>query len=241
MSERYAVYYTPASTSALCERAAAWLGRDAFTGEVVARPEFPTLADVDLDALTAEPRDYGFHATLKAPFELAVGMDEDRLLAFTERFAAARTPFEAEIAPARMGRFLAFRLAEAIAEMDFLHHAAVRQFDVFRAPLSEFDLARRRQTPLTADQDARLVQWGYPYVFEEFRFHMSLTGSVADATVADRVLAALKVYFADLSGSHCFDGVAVFKQESRAAPFRVLDRYGFSAVANPGRKGVACA
>ena len=229
MSTRYAVYYTPDDGSSLCQRAAAWLGRDAFTGAAVARPEFPTLADLDLDALTAEPRGYGFHATLKAPFELADGVDEAGLLAFARRFAAARSPFYADIAPARVSRFLAFRLVEAIAEMDFLHHDAVRQFDAFRAPISEFDLARRRKAPLTADQDARLVRWGYPYVFEEFRFHMTLTGSVPDSPTAERLLELLKVYFADLTGPHCFDGVAVFKQDSRAAPFRVLERHGFGA------------
>ena len=233
MTARYAVYYTPDSGSPLCQRAAAWLGRDAFTGDAVVRPEFPTLADLDLDALTAEPRGYGFHATLKAPFALAEGADEAGLLAFAQRFASARTPFYADIAPGRMGRFLAFRLAEAIAEMDFLHHDAVRQFDAFRAPLSEFDLARRRQAPLTAEQDARLVRWGYPYVFEEFRFHMTLTGPLLDARIAERLLEVLKAYFADLTGPHCFDGVAVFKQDDRAAPFVALDRYGFGASRQP--------
>ena len=170
---------------------------------------------------------------MKAPFALAEGADEAGLLAFAQRFASARTPFYADIAPGRMGRFLAFRLAEAIAEMDFLHHDAVRQFDAFRAPLSEFDLARRRQAPLTAEQDARLVRWGYPYVFEEFRFHMTLTGPLLDARIAERLLEVLKAYFADLTGPHCFDGVAVFKQDDRAAPFVALDRYGFGASRQP--------
>jgi hypothetical protein len=42
--------------------------------------------------------------------------------------------------------------------------------------LSEAQLARRREGGLTPAQDALLLRWGYPYVMEEFRFHITLTG-----------------------------------------------------------------
>jgi hypothetical protein len=122
--------------------------------------------------------------------------------------------------------------------MQALHGACVRAFDPFRAPLSEPDLARRRKAPLTAGQDARLLAWGYPYVFDDFRFHMTLTSSIADPELAQRLLAALQAHFADFSGPHRFSGVAVFRQDSRAEPFRVLARFDFlaqpSAVAAAG-------
>jgi putative phosphonate metabolism protein len=229
MTARYAVYYTPPADAPLTRRAAAWLGRDAFTGERLVRPELPGLEGLDLDALTEDPRDYGFHATLKAPFELAPGANEDTLVAFAEGFAARQTPFEAAIAPASLGRFLAFRLVQPSPAIQALHDASVRAFDPFRAPLGPADLARRRKAPLTAEQDAKLVAWGYPYVFDDFRFHMTLTGSIADPAVAARVLAALEAHFADLCGPHRFDGVALFRQDDRAAPFRVIARFDFPA------------
>jgi putative phosphonate metabolism protein len=229
MSRRYAIYYAPAADDPLARRAAAWLGRDAFTGARCARPEFPELEGLDLDALTDDPRHYGFHATLKAPFELAPGADEDGLLAFAEAFAVRRAPFAAPIAPAALGRFLAFRLAGPSPAMWALADACVRAFDPFRAPLSGFDLARRRKAPLTARQDAQLLAWGYPYVFEDFRFHMTLTRAISDPATAERVLAALQAHFADLSGPHRFDGVAVFRQEDRTAPFVVAARFDFRA------------
>lgn len=229
MSPRYAIYYAPAAESALWRKASAWLGRDAYAGRDLTRPTLAALDGLDLDALTADPRGYGFHATLKAPFELADGLAERELLDFAERFAAERTPFEAVIAPAALGRFLAFREQQPSAGIDALHGDCVRDFDPFRAPLDEHDLARRRKAPLSAEQDARLVAWGYPYVFEDFRFHMTLTGGIGDEALRERVLAALWDHFAEETGPHRFDGVAVFKQADRAAPFDILHRFGFEA------------
>jgi putative phosphonate metabolism protein len=229
MSTRYAVYYTPSADDPLTRRAATWLGRDAFTGERLARPDLPGLDGLDLDSLTEDPRFYGFHATLKAPFELAPEAREGTLLEFAQGFAARQAPFEAAITPAGLGRFLALRLAVPSPQMQTLHAACVRAFDPFRAPLAVADLARRRRAPLTPEQDARLVAWGYPYVFEDFRFHMTLTNGIADQEPRERLLAALQAHFADLSGAHRFGGVAVFRQDSRSEPFRVLARFDFLA------------
>lgn len=229
MSPRYAIYYAPSADTPLWRKASAWLGRDAYTGKDLPRIAPAGLEDLDLDALTADPRGYGFHATLKAPFHLAPDRTEDGLLAALGRGAAALAAFEVPIAPAALGRFLAFQLQAPSPAMDALHAACVRQLDAFRAPLSDTDLARRRKAPLTPEQDARLLQWGYPYVFEDFRFHMTLTGQIRDEDARARVLSALRDHFADESGPHRFDGVAVFKQPDRDTPFDIIERFGFAA------------
>ena len=229
MSPRYAIYYAPPADGALWTKASAWLGRDAFTGEAVTRPAVPGLDGLDLDALTSDPRFYGFHATLKAPFELASDRSEGELLDFARTFSERQPAFEASIAPARLGRFHAFRIGEESPAMQALHAACVRDFDVFRAPLSDHDLARRRKANLTAEQDRRLVEWGYPYIFEEFRFHMTLTNGLRDEALSGRISAALTAHFADETGPHLFDGVAVFKQDDRDASFRILERFAFPA------------
>jgi putative phosphonate metabolism protein len=227
MTARYAVYYAPGPDDPLGRRAAAWLGRDAFTGAALPRPALPGLDGLDLDALTRSPRGYGFHATLKAPFELAPDRREADLLAFAESFAARQPAFTAPLAVASLGRFIALRLTADLERMQALHAACVRAFDPFRAPPSDFDLARRRKAPLSPEQDARLLAWGYPYVFEDFRFHMTLTDAVRDPDVSARLVAALQTHFADLEGPHRFDSVALFKQDDRDAPFHVLARFGF--------------
>jgi putative phosphonate metabolism protein len=235
MSARYAVYYAPARGDPLARRGAAWLGRDAYTGEALARPALEGLEGLDLDALTASPRDYGFHATLKAPFELAPGRSEAELVAFAETFAARQPAFTAPLAVASLGRFIALRLAADSPGIQALHGACVRDFDTFRAPLSDFDLARRRKAPLTPDQDERLVAWGYPYAFEDFRFHMTLTDAVRDPATAERLIQALQAHFVDLEGPHQFDSVALFKQDDRDAPFHILARFAFEAVPAAGQ------
>jgi len=229
MKARYAIYYAPAADNALALRAAAWLGRDPYSGQIVDRGAHPTLDHLDLDALTKEPRGYGFHATLKAPFELEDGTDESALIACLARLAASFKAFSADIVPARIGRFIAFRLAAPTPLMETLHGECMKQFEPYRAPLSEFDLARRRKVPLTPEQDARLVTWGYPYVFEDFRFHMTLTGSIKDEAVSQLVLETLRDHFAEFIGPHLFDGLCIFKQEDRAGPFQVFHRAAFRA------------
>jgi len=227
MTERYAIYYAPKPDSRFWDKASAWLGYDASSREVIARRSLPGLEDLDLDILTAEPNGYGFHATLKAPFEMATWRSEAELLDQVRRTAAQLPAFEAPIGPAALGRFLAFQLQSPSPEMNALHALCVREFDGFRAPLSEADLARRRKRPLTPEQDAQLLEWGYPYVFDDFRFHMTLTSAISDDVVRARVLAVLEDYFAEETGAHRFDGLAVFKQDDRQAPFHILERYAF--------------
>lgn len=224
---RYAIYYTPDHNHPLTALAAAWLGRDAFTGARLARPDMAELADLDLDALTADPRLYGFHATLKAPFTLAAHKSESDLLAAADMFAKAQHAFTATIAPAALGAFIAFRPLSGAAALQDLHGACVRAFEAFRSPLSEADIARRRKAELTPEQDALLLAWGYPYVFEHFRFHMTLTGRISDADLRTRVLTALQAHFSAVSGVHIFDGVAIFKQANRSTPFEVVQRFPF--------------
>ena len=54
----------------------------------------------------------------------------------------------------------------------------VRELDNLRAPLSDAELKRRRASGLTPAQDALLTKWGYPYVMDEFRFHLTLSGKL---------------------------------------------------------------
>jgi len=140
-----------------------------------------------------------------------------------------RTAFEASISPQALGRFLAFRLNDPCPAMDALAEACVRDFDPFRAPLSEADIARRRKAGLSPAQDARMLEWGYPYIFEDFRFHMTLTSGIADDAVRARVLETLSQLFAYVTGPHRFDSIAIYRQADREAPFEVMSRFTFTA------------
>lgn len=222
MTARYAIYYAPGPEERLHAMASAWLGRDAISGAAATRPAMPALTDLDLDALTADPRHYGFHATLKAPFSLAQDKSEGDLVDAFHAFAANEPAFEAEIAPQGLSAFVAFRLVAPSSGMQALHEGCVRAFEAYRAPLDDADLARRRKAMLSPVQDERLVAFGYPYIFEDFRFHMTLTGAVRDEPLRKRITAELADHFASVSGVHRFDRLSLFRQESRQADFLVV-------------------
>lgn len=183
---RHAVYYTP-PPGAFADFGAGWLGWDVAQGARVPR----TLDVEGAEEITATPRRYGFHATLKPPFRLAEGRDAADLRAAVAEVAAATPAIRgARLHLQRLGPFLALVPATDHAPFSRLADATVRELDAFRLPPSDAEVTRRRAAGLSPAQDAHLLRWGYPYVFEEFRFHMTLSGKIDPAT-ADRVEAAL--------------------------------------------------
>lgn len=232
MAQRYAIYYAPDPASGFWHRAATWLGRDAATGAAVPQQAFDSLDAPAFHELTADPRHYGFHATLKAPFALAAGASETALTAALHDLAATLQPFETALAPQALGRFLAFRPLAPCPCLQQLHEAAVTVFDSLRAPLSDADIARRRAAALSPEQDALLLQWGYPYVFHHFRFHMTLTNGIADAALRDRLLDIATRYFEADTGPHRFDSISLFRQTARNAPFTLIARSRFGALSD---------
>lgn len=219
---RYALYFTPPRQDPLTVAASRWLGRDAFGDD----SPFPLGCGIftqdALWALTEEPRRYGFHATLKAPFALTPGRTEDELMAAVETFAAETTAFDIpSVAIGRLGSFFALvPTAEHVPLQDFAAET-VRRFEPFRAAPSSADLARRKPDELPPRQRDNLMTWGYPYVFEEFQFHMTLTGRVPEEK-APAMAALLEETFAPFTGKPLTIGaLALFVEETRGAPFAV--------------------
>lgn len=201
-----------------------------MTGESLGRPEGLPLDEADWAASALEPRRYGFHGTLKAPFELPPDRDEDGLLKRLREVARKRTAFEvARLEVAALGPFLALVPAEPAPDLDRLAGDCVRAFDAFRAPLSEADRQRRLAAPLSARQVAALERWGYPYVFEDFRFHMTLTGPLPEAR-REPVRAALAGLYAAVAARPALavGSLAIFRQPARTERFRVLAEMPFA-------------
>lgn len=227
MDTRYAIYYAPPPGHPLKQLADAWLGRDPDRDERVSLPVVDGIAPERLQEITALPRHYGFHATLKAPFALAEGYEAIGLLGDAEAFAASRRPFRIKLKVGELANFIALVPAEPCKEMDALAAACVEEFDRFRAPLSPEERGRRRPDDLTETQRAHLERWGYPYVFDEFRFHMTLTGPL-DEPERGHVKAILEHAFNPvLRDPLPVTQLALFTQTHRVAPFRVVGRFPF--------------
>mgnify|MGYP001459754145 CR=1 FL=1 len=226
--QRYAIYWAPPPESPLAAFAARWLGRDPWTGRDVPPPEIAGLSPERLREITASPRLYGFHGTLKAPFELAEGRTSEELHDAARAFARTRRPFAVPLELASLGGFLALVPSAVVPELDDLAAACVTGFEPFRAPASPADLARRRRAGLSPREDDHLVRYGYPYVFADFRFHLTLTERLPEPKhgAVRAILERLTVPFC--AESLRIDAIHVFQQPDRASPFAVTGHYPFA-------------
>lgn len=227
---RYAIYYAAARGSNLDRFGAQHIGYDAWSGVELRFPDDLLQAEPDWRELTEDPRKYGFHATLKAPFALAHEQTETGLAAACASFAEQPRPIPV-IGPVvdSISGFIAVIPARRSAELDALAADCVTRFDGFRAPLTQADRARRHPDKLTPRQRDHLDRWGYPYVMEEFRFHMTLTGRL-DAKRREPVLAMLRDRFAVLNiATLAIDRIALFRQDGPATRFAIVGAWELRA------------
>lgn len=181
---RYGIYYTP-HPGALADFGARWLGWDVASGQPAPHPDIPGLP-APLPDITAMPRKYGLHGTIKPPFHLAEGTTAAALADALHILCTSLAPVTLDgLHLARLGRFLALKIDGDQTPLANLAASVVQQLDPFRAPPSDAELARRRRARLNTRQEALLAQWGYPYVLDEFRFHITLTGPLAPEQAVD--------------------------------------------------------
>lgn len=223
---RYAVYYAPEPGTALAAFGAAWLGWDAEADTPCAHPDVAGLPRPAAE-ITAAPRRYGFHGTLKAPFRLAPGVRPEDLDRAVAALAAAEPAFA--LPPLRLealGPFLALVPSAPAPRLDAVAAACVARLDVFRAAMTAEELARRA-TGLTPRQTRLLDRWGYPFVMEEFRFHLTLTGPLEPADRAATAAALAPLLAPIIAESQPFGALCLFG-EPESGPFRLLRRHRLS-------------
>ena len=231
-AHRHAVYFAPTPGSAAWHRGTQWLGRCPHSGQHLAQP-LPAGWDADAFALrTREPRRYGWHATLKAPFTLAGDCNTVALrTGFSDLAASVGAPFTLKPVLARVGNFLALVPGEPCAPLQALADACVRQVHPFAAPLPPTEIARRGRAGLSARQHEMLAQWGYPYVLQDFAFHMTLTGALdglSEAQTAQLVQHATHWFAPLLSDGLQIDAVSWFAEDAPGTDFRWVERFGFA-------------
>ncbi|UFZ04238.1 DUF1045 domain-containing protein [Bradyrhizobium ontarionense] len=231
---RYAIYYAPAAGTALSQFGASLLGYDAWAGEDVGFPEDIVNLIPDWSELTADARKYGFHATLKAPFALADTKSEAELCAACADFAAAPRvlPIIRPVVDAISG-FIAAIPGDASPALQMLATDCVEAFEPFRAPTTAEDRARRKPELLTPRQRDHLDRWGYPYVMEDFRFHMTLTCRLSDERRRP-ILSMLQSRFEALAlATLAIDRIVLFRQADARAGFRIIADWPLTAARQP--------
>jgi hypothetical protein len=222
VAPRHAVYFAPAPEHPLWQAGCAWLGRDA---RVLPAPP-PARAEV------ASPWRYGWHATLKAPMRLAPDRDESGWLHAVRSLAAGHAPFDMPpLEVARLADFLALRPVRSPAARHPLRRladACVLRLDLWRAVPTPAERGRQLRPGMSERQRRNVEHFGYAHVFEDWRFHMTLSGSLAtldDSRIAQLHEAARR-HFADaLREPLRCDALCVFVEPSPGAPFELRHRF----------------
>jgi hypothetical protein len=244
---RYAIYYAPPEGSALCAFGRRWFARDGGGRDGGGRDgggrdgggrdgggrdgghecRLSGLSRERRNVLTAASWQYGLHATLKAPFRLSKATSAAELRAEVQAFARQRSPVR--VPPLRLcviHGFLALAPRGPAPAADRLAADCVRAFDPFRAPPTHAEMARRRAAGLSVSQSALLARWGYPYVMERFRFHLTLTDRIADAAERTAVLQRVWPLVAPFRSAPLhIDQICLYRQDEPGEAFVIEERY----------------
>ena len=226
---RYAIYLAPPADAPLWHFGSAVLGYDAASGRDIEGFTLPGFDAATWRRITMRPRTYGFHATLKAPFRLAPGRDAEQLQHALHDFAGGQDAFDlgplgiTSLADAAGYGFAALTQKKRSRALEQLEVAVVSHFDAFRAPMTDEERAKRNPDRLSERQKRSLDQFGYPHTGPDFRFHMTLSGDVAD--VAD-IAEQLSQEMAKTTGPQRFmvDALVLFCQPAPAAGFTIVCR-----------------
>ena len=223
--ERYALYWTPEHGSPLAEFGRSWFGHDPETGGPAAERDDHGLGLDCLEQITSVPRRYGFHATVLAPFRLRGGMAASELRDRLQRFAAQRGPVKVgRLQLERIGDFLALAPQDDIFALKAFHTQCAFAFDHFRTPLPDAERARRLAPGLSLRRRLMLAQWGYPYMLTDFRFHLTLTGPLAEGE-ADAIRGKLAANLEDICASPLtLESISLFGDPGGGRPFQMLAR-----------------
>jgi hypothetical protein len=229
--KRFAIYAAPRESSPWWQIWSEWLGRDAGTLTSMSPPSIPGIDPIVMRSLLKEPSRYGLHATIKAPFRLNLNVDLDELKSRTQEIALQYEPFELDLSLERLKNFFALTPVRDVHLINQLAKHVVRDLDRFRLPLNEQDIAKRRLLGLSPHEDQMLLKWGYPYVMESFRFHISLTGrlDMLDEGEENKVREAILKRLESLS-KHPFimDSLCLFEEPSSGADFLMTQRFLFN-------------
>lgn len=213
--KRLAIYYTPEESSSLAGEAAIWFGRDIYSTTRAAGAGANNLNDTFIANITKSPSHYGFHATLKPPFTIENADVIEEISLLLETFANSREAFIIPDFEVKMlNSFFCLRPKTVSNQLHSIANELVTQFDHFRLPAGQAELEKRRSSGLTRNQEQMLLKWGYPYVMEEYRFHLTLTGMI-EKQFRQAVAQELSERFtSDILESVEFDRISLFLEDN---------------------------
>ena len=226
MFKRYAIYFVP--KGALAKFGRAWLGWDCRKGQYIRSENAFSEPLSDREYFTKKPRKYGLHATLKAPFRLQTTQNEPALRSAFHGFCNHQKPAASgNLTLSEQGGFISLRPQRQSAALFELGKNCLEAFDPFRAPLDQNDLNRRRNARLSPRQNDFLHQWGYPYVLQEFQFHITLSSRLS-IMQREKIIPALKNLLAHELDCPFIIAHLALMGEDRNGQFHILEEANLS-------------
>ena len=223
---RFAIYFAPEIDSNLHSIGSQWLGRDSSSGKAIKQPDIKGISSSYFFNVTKTPRRYGFHATLKAPFRLNKEFTSKDLCSKIQRLSALSKPFSIDLKVQEFGNFIALMMDPKVQKMQNLASKLVENLDQFRAPLHQEEIDKRRTSALTNSEDKNLLNWGYPYVFNDFRFHITLTERIQVRSDREFIVSGASSHFSkSLNNSITVSSISLFFQESSEADFLQIQQF----------------
>ena len=206
----------------------AWLGWDCHKGQYISSENAFSEPLADREYFTKKPRKYGLHATLKAPFRLQTTQNEPALRSAFHGFCNHQKPAASgNLTLSEQGGFISLRPQRQSAALFELGKNCLEAFDPFRAPLDQNDLNRRRNAHLSPRQNDFLHQWGYPYVLQEFQFHITLSSRLS-ILQREKIIPALKNLLAHELDCPFIIAHLALMGEDRNGQFHILEEANLS-------------
>ena len=128
---------------------------------------------------------------------------------------------------AELSDFLALVPATRCPALEDLADRCVVEFDEFRRPADEAELARRRAALLTPRQDELLLRWGYPYVLERMALssHADRAAPARRGAGGGRRRSCGQRFAGIIESPLQVNDLCIFRQPAPDRPFTVLARF----------------
>lgn len=180
--KRVAIYFLPKKNSSLENFGKNLLGRDINKKRKISltrrQKYFINRRFTYFDELKdycEKPAKYGFHATLKAPFRLKRNVKTKDFYDVISHIAAQHSRFKIKgLKIVYRKKFTFITSRKEIKSLINLENDLVKHLDTFRAELNKTEIKKRNPDSLTFKQNKYLKEWGYPFVLDQFKFHMTL-------------------------------------------------------------------
>ncbi len=225
---RYAIYYVPPESDHLTKFAASWFGWDVYQGIRVNYSELSNL-NYDIKEITKKPCKYGLHGTLKAPFSLAKDRTIDELRLSLSRLSSSIKKFEIPfISLRKISGFIAIVPTTQNKKLNFLAKKCLQELDCFREVESLEILNKRRSVELSSSMKQNLLKWGYPYVLNDFQFHLTMTSKLAPK-VSENVFSVLSSELSSVLNSPLvISKICLFGESKIHGKFKVIEEFSLA-------------